>query len=151
MNLFIILIALSFTISRKSIQVLTLIHTVLTHPNLLRRYKDPKGPNIKRILLVVPVNTLANWIAEFSKWEYFPQIKLYDFNAQKSFGGKKNLTLKWEETGGVLLVGYDSLARCCNREGKSQERQEKVFVSTFIRAFLNPGADGKISLNNHHV
>jgi len=129
----------------KSIQVVALVHTVLTHPIL----NQEGGRRIRRILLVVPVNTLANWISEFSKWEYYPKIKVFHYNAQKSLRGKKILTEKWQAEGGVLLISYDTLSRCCKSENRSEETQKEYYVTTFQHAFINPGADAVILDEGH--
>jgi transcriptional regulator ATRX len=40
-------------------QVVSLVHTLLTNPEL----------KIRTVLIVVPVNVLRNWSSEFDKWQ----------------------------------------------------------------------------------
>ena len=46
----------------KSFSTIALLHTVMTHPDMVSDLDDNKGgPLIRTVLLVVPVNTIANW------------------------------------------------------------------------------------------
>ena len=43
----------------KTLQLITLVHTLLTHK---------KETKCERVLILMPVNVLLNWKAEFIKW-----------------------------------------------------------------------------------
>jgi chromodomain-helicase-DNA-binding protein 7 len=66
---------------------------------------------IRKVLLVVPVNTVANWEEEFEKWTKDMKQKCKVYNS--SDGSKRNrerLVIKWSSNGGVFLVS-DGLYR----------------------------------------
>ena len=95
-------------------QVIALVHTLLNHPLL-----EQKGQRIvKRILLLAPVNTLANWKAEFKKWiakNKLPTFPLYDFNSV-TVSGRSSFIENWYSNGGVLYCSYVTFARMFNTE-----------------------------------
>jgi transcriptional regulator ATRX len=91
----------------KSLQVITLVHTVLTNPVLTSNL----NARLNRILLVVPVNTLANWCNEFSKWTVdVPKIRLFDFNSSGNQSGRRNVARRWQKDGGILIISFDTLS-----------------------------------------
>jgi transcriptional regulator ATRX len=45
----------------KSLSIITLLHSVMRHPAMFDR--DKKIQSIRSVLLVAPVNTIANWEA----------------------------------------------------------------------------------------
>ncbi|KAJ1365486.1 SNF2 N-terminal domain [Parelaphostrongylus tenuis] len=70
----------------------------------------------KKVLIIVPVNTIQNWMNEFDKWmpkyletgasgRQFEVFLLGD--AVKTFDHRLNLIDEWSRNGGVLLVGYE--------------------------------------------
>lgn len=124
----------------KSFQAVCLLHTILTHPSLVTAGGCPNdfgGTNsIKRIvhcaLLLAPVNTLANWQVEFSKWlspesgRRVPAIRFYQIT-----GDKKNhikIVKEWQESGGVLVCSAETFGSTC-----------KAFVSKGGRKSPVPG------------
>lgn len=46
-------------ISGKTLQIVTLVHTLLTHR---------EQTNVKTVLILCPVSTVLNWVKEFSEW-----------------------------------------------------------------------------------
>ncbi len=63
-------------LGRTSLQVVDLVHACLTHPPL-----ELRGERIiRRVLLLVPFNILANWQAEFERWigNDIPESCLYN-------------------------------------------------------------------------
>ena len=121
----------------KSLQVVTLIHTLLTHPRLLNKGTRANIPAriIDKILLIVPVNTLENWKAEFQKWLInIPKILIYDFTST-NYSARKELTKRWEKSGGVMLVTHDTLSR-------TMDSQKDTATSAYLKhMFLRPGPD----------
>jgi RAD54-like protein 2 len=59
------------------------------------------------VIILVPVNTLENWVDEFEKWAPAPDnVKLFVVNDQaKSWKLRYTLISRWCEEGGVLLMG----------------------------------------------
>jgi len=131
----------------KSLQVVTLIHTLQTHPRLIRNNR----PIIDRILLIVPVNTLENWKAEFKKWlTNIPKIVLYDFTSTAQ-NSRKRLSERWEKSGGIMLVTQDTLSRAI----KSKKNEDTA--ACYKRVFITPGPDalfideGHLMLKNRNT
>ena len=67
------------------------------------------------VLIVVPVNVLQNWCNEFEMWvpkEYSDESSsrpypLYVINdLLKTFQVRATLIKKWNETGGVMILGF---------------------------------------------
>jgi SNF2 family DNA or RNA helicase len=114
--------------------VIALLHTLLTHPKLVKKESGSHPARIiSRVLLTVPVNTLENWKAEFSKWIVnLPKITLFDFSSTGK-NGRELLVKRWAERGGVMIITYDTLARAV----------KNAKDNNFLRIFQNPGADGK--------
>ena len=106
--------------------VIALLHVLLYHPSLqLPRLKDVVPTRfIKTILLIVPVNTLENWINEFRLWTdplecsmavhnfhiLHPQLRVY-------------MIEEWHKKGGVLLIGDRAFA---NISKEKQTKKHKI-------------------------
>jgi transcriptional regulator ATRX len=61
---------------------------------------------LKSVLLVVPVNTLANWMNEFEKWLGSVENSFRIFNlASFAFSARPSEVARWQRSGGVLLLG----------------------------------------------
>lgn len=134
----------------KSIQTISLVHTLLTHPLLSLNEKQI----IRRVLLLVPVNTLANWQAEFAKWcgevghwddefaktcgKDIPSFSLYNYNEAKDAKTRRMLVANWYANGGVL---------CCSF--KTFYHASKNGDDTLKKCFLKPGPDRKSYTNNY--
>ena len=72
---------------------------------------------IHKALLVVPVNTIANWENEFDKWTKGMKSKLPIFNissAEKH--ARKRMVDYWSTSGGVLLTPLGLFRTMANRE-----------------------------------
>ncbi|CAF4410524.1 unnamed protein product, partial [Rotaria socialis] len=84
---------------------------VITFIDILLRYTKAKS-----VLIVVPINTIQNWVSEFNRWcplddpsiEYKRPYQLYILNdAAKKFAQRANIVQSWSRTGGTLLIGYE--------------------------------------------
>ncbi|KAL3925020.1 MAG: hypothetical protein SGILL_000682 [Bacillariaceae sp.] len=85
----------------KSFSVIALLHTVMLLDDT----------TIRKVLLIVPVNTLANWEDQFEKWQHNSKEKLNVFmpgSGDAPF--RKKVIKKWNEKKGVLLMS-DGLFR----------------------------------------
>nr|CDJ84646.1 SNF2-related and DNA RNA helicase domain containing protein [Haemonchus contortus] len=88
----------------KTIQVITFIEVFL------------RVTQAKRVLVIVPINTIQNWYYEFEKWlprysetgEICRQFEVFLLgDAVKTFDQRVNLIEDWSRKGGVLLIGYE--------------------------------------------
>ena len=70
----------------------------------------------KSVLIVVPINTIQNWVNEFNRWcpiadstlEYTRPYQFYLLNdASKKFEQRTSIVQNWSKTGGVLIIGYE--------------------------------------------
>lgn len=117
----------------KTLQVVTLIHTLLCHPALRYRKQGSsiKSRMISRVLLVVPVNVLENWKHEFAKWigEDMLGFRIWDYSSSKNKGKRKVAEVWWRE-GGVLLITHKTFAKVAtSKKGKDAEFYQKIFQS----------------------
>lgn len=81
----------------KTLQVITLVHTLLTH----------KQCRVRRVLVMCPVSTILNWVNEFAKW--LPgdmAINVYELTSTKNVNDRQAVCQKWYRQGGVLITGY---------------------------------------------
>ncbi|KHJ98639.1 protein, SNF2 family [Oesophagostomum dentatum] len=88
----------------KTIQVITFVEIFL------------RVTQAKKVLIIVPVNTIQNWYTEFEKWmpRYSQSGELsrnFDVfllgDSVKSFDQRVNMIEDWSRKGGVLLIGYE--------------------------------------------
>eukprot|EP00804_Cyclotella_cryptica_P008504 CCRYP_004001-RA/>CCRYP_004001-RA protein AED:0.04 eAED:0.04 QI:1833/1/1/1/0.53/0.43/16/4826/778 len=139
----------------KSIQTISLLHTLLTHPSLVHSSASTNGRTRKRIihkaLLIAPVNTLANWESEFKKWigvssrKNLPFIRFYSWDQKNN---KEKLINEWHKYGGVLCTSsgrYSSTAsKFFKKDGVSKDSKtnsSECDNDILYRALVNPGPD----------
>ncbi|CAJ0604005.1 unnamed protein product [Cylicocyclus nassatus] len=88
----------------KTIQVITFVEVFL------------RVTDAKRVLIIVPVNTIQNWYNEFEKWmprytdsgETARQFEVFLLgDSVKTFDQRVNMIEDWSRKGGVLLIGYE--------------------------------------------
>ncbi|KAI5742804.1 hypothetical protein M8J77_011475 [Diaphorina citri] len=115
----------------KTLQVVTLVHTLMTHQELTK---------VNRVMVVTPLNTVSNWVDEFDNW--LKKINNGDdietFNLIKSKKDyERSYTLNcWFEEGGVLIIGYEMFRNLINKRGLSKK------VKTIVqKTLLDPGPD----------
>lgn len=90
----------------KSFACVSLLYAVMVQPSLFD-LGTSRG-KIHKCLLVVPVNTIANWEDEFDKWTKGIKSKLTIFNvssADKRF--RRRIVKQWSQVGGVLLTSVN--------------------------------------------
>ena len=70
------------------------------------RLKDSNQRAITKVLIVVPVSLIDNWMAEFKRWSQLSPLVLGSKDTPHSERRLRVLS-KWAEEGGVLIVGYE--------------------------------------------
>ncbi|NP_001368704.1 Helicase ATP-binding domain-containing protein [Caenorhabditis elegans] len=75
-----------------------------------------RATKAKKVLVIVPINTIQNWYSEYDKWipkfsDTGDRIRSFEVfllgDGVKTFDQRVNLIEQWDQTGGVMLVGYD--------------------------------------------
>jgi len=93
----------------KSLSCISLLHAIMLQPSLIDS-RTGRG-RIHKVLLVVPVNTIANWEIEFNKWTKGMRKRLIIFNVSDAeTHARHGVVEKWSDWGGVLLTS-DALFR----------------------------------------
>ncbi|VDM59134.1 unnamed protein product [Angiostrongylus costaricensis] len=113
----------------KTIQVITFVEIFL------------RVTQAKKVLIIVPVNTIQNWMNEFEKWTpryletggYGRQFEVFLLgDSVKTFDQRVNIIEEWSRRGGVLLVGYEmfrQLIRSTQPKRPSKSFQTKPMES----------------------
>ncbi|KAE9418527.1 hypothetical protein Angca_004286 [Angiostrongylus cantonensis] len=114
----------------KTIQVITFVEIFL------------RVTQAKKVLIIVPVNTIQNWMNEFEKWTpryleaggYGRQFEVFLLgDSVKTFDQRVNIIEEWLRKGGVLLVGYE-MFRLLIRS--TQPKRPSKLKTTVIRTKL---------------
>lgn len=106
--------------------------------------------NSKSILIIMPINTLQNWLHEFNMWLPLPEdvekspltkdgeVRPRQFNifvlndSQKSLNARAKTVLEWSKEGGVLMMGYEMYRLLSLKKIKPKKRRG---------SYLNPEGD----------
>lgn len=78
----------------KTLQVVTFLHTLIKNPLVRSARSNTEGLRpIRTALVIAPVNTLANWEAEFQKWlpSISDQLNVYNLETAGEEGGIQSL------------------------------------------------------------
>ncbi|EFA07270.2 transcriptional regulator ATRX homolog isoform X2 [Tribolium castaneum] len=126
----------------KTLQVITLIHTLFTHP----------VTKTKHVLVVCPLSTVINWKNEFKK--AFKQLDnppdIYPYWIIKGdISEKINIIHTWRQTGGVLILGYDAYQIITNE--KTALRITAVEKQRALEALVDPGPDLIVCDEGHQL
>lgn len=91
----------------KTFQLISFVHTVFKHCDLT---------NARTCLILCPVNVISNWASEFAYWlsGLRPTIKVHQFSLFKTKAARWERLEKWNERGGVMLMGYEIYRRLSN-------------------------------------
>nr|QNH68104.1 RAD54L2 [Brachionus koreanus] len=95
----------------KTFQIITFIEVFL------------RCPGARKVLCIVPINTIQNWMNEFNSWlpedgqqrldndtiiNYKRPFKVFLINdTAKTLKQRTDIILNWKSKGGVLLIGYE--------------------------------------------
>nr|CAB3224710.1 transcriptional regulator ATRX [Phallusia mammillata] len=122
----------------KTLQTITVVHTILNCPHL----------KLKTVLVVAPLNTLLNWIAEFVRWVPDEQpVELYNLTEYATRQARRNILEKWRKTGGVMVIGYDMFRLLATGKGI----RHKATKICYAEALLDPGPDVIVCDEGHKL
>lgn len=104
----------------KTLQVVTLIHTLFNHDT-----------GVKSVMILCPLSLTRNWEEEFKFWLKNCKNNITTFEVTSCNILEKKITInKWAEQGGVLIISYDTL--------RSLLSVSKVKVDSLISALIDP-------------
>lgn len=110
----------------------------------------------QRVLCIVPINTIQNWLCEFNNWlpengqqrldadtiiNYRRPFKVYLINDfAKTQKQRYEIILDWRNTGGVLLIGYEMFRTLVSNNPKTlaqtkAKTSKKVWVILIFFSF----------------
>ncbi|KAA3673964.1 transcriptional regulator ATRX [Paragonimus westermani] len=123
----------------KTLSVIAFIHTLIVHADVL---------NIRRCLVICPVNTLLNWKHEWEMWlPANDQIDIFELASKADFKYRVDVLKHWFRKGGVMLIGYDMFRNFINTRGR--KRGNKFSKESITEALLDPGPDIVICDEGH--
>ncbi|KAK0152944.1 Transcriptional regulator ATRX [Merluccius polli] len=122
----------------KTLQVVTFLHTML-QSRILR---------FRTALVVCPLNTILNWVAEFKKWQEgmgTDRVMVTELATVKNAHGRLGALQRWQREGGVMIIGYE-MYRNFSLGHKIRDAQVK---KTFHSTLVQPGPDFVICDEGH--
>ncbi|CAG4951078.1 unnamed protein product [Parnassius apollo] len=117
----------------KTLQVVSLTHTLLTHSELT---------GVHRVLVVCPLSTVLNWVNEFRIWlkhtenEY--DVDVYELSRYKQNSERAFQLQQWFESGGVCVLGYEMFR---NLSADNSKKFKKKMLKSFQESLVDPGPD----------
>lgn len=99
----------------------------------------------KTVLVIMPINTLQNWLHEFNMWLPLPEdvdksplkkdgeVRPRHFNifvlndSQKTLTARAKTVLDWSSQGGVLMMGYEMYRLLSLKKIKKKKGKESLF------------------------
>ncbi|KAK8373971.1 hypothetical protein O3P69_016563, partial [Scylla paramamosain] len=96
----------------------------------------------RSVLIIVPINTLQNWLAEYNSWLpeegmappttadgtpiWCRKFKVFLLNdAQKNLTQRSRVIQEWEKNGGVLLMGYELYRQLSLKKPKKPKKKKR--------------------------
>ncbi|CAB3257167.1 unnamed protein product [Arctia plantaginis] len=116
----------------KTLQVLALLHTVLTHPRV----------GMHRVLVCCPLSTVLNWVDEIHKWigPVTNQIKVFELSKLKKTYERAYQLEDWYNGGGIFIIGYE-LFRSLSTLDPLLDDVRPTIINKIRTALLDPGPD----------
>lgn len=117
----------------KTLQLVCFCDIFLTHTNS------------KSILIIMPINTLQNWLHEFNMWLPLPedvsksplsndgevrprQFKIFVLNdSHKTLNARAKTVIEWSKDGGVLMMGYEMYRLLSLKKMKQKKKKGSSF------------------------
>ncbi|XP_034060105.1 transcriptional regulator ATRX-like [Gymnodraco acuticeps] len=121
----------------KSLQTVAFLHTVLLSENL----------RFRTALVVCPLNTILNWVNEFSKWQKNlgqDKLKVTELTTVKHPPERIRVLQRWMREGGVMIMGYE-MYRNLSLTKKADEESRKQIKSLLV----DPGPDFVVCDEGH--
>ena len=124
----------------KTLQVIVFLHTLLTCKRLHHK--------MRRVLVLCPVNTVYNWVAEFKNWL---KGKLLSFDvieliSAKDLWNRAYRLDEWHNESGVCIIGYDMYRTLSNDKNKKfKGKMKEIFQKTLV----SPGPDFVVCDEGH--
>lgn len=127
----------------------------------------------KKILVIMPINTIQNWLAEFNMWlpkenKTDQEVRCREFDlfivneSVKNINSRSRVILDWHKKGGVLLMGYE-LFRLLSLKKSNKSKKKKKFdeekeddknkelIEEVYGALVRPGPDLVICDEGHRI
>ncbi|XP_011860060.1 PREDICTED: transcriptional regulator ATRX [Vollenhovia emeryi] len=112
----------------KTLQVIALTYTLLTHPST----------NVKTVLVVCPLSTVLNWLNEYNTWlKELNDIEVYELTKFKKNIERKFQLQRWQKTGGVMIIGYEMFRNLTGPNKNIRKGMKEVMMECLV----DPGAD----------
>lgn len=125
----------------KSLQIVALTHTLLTH-------SDATG--VERVLVIAPLSTVLNWVNEYKIWlkhcKKNKNIEVFEISKFKKNIERAYKLQEWYESGGVLVMGYDMFRNLVSETGG---RQRKKIKEQIQKCLIDPGPDMVVCDEGH--
>ncbi|KAI4813930.1 hypothetical protein KUCAC02_003150 [Chaenocephalus aceratus] len=121
----------------KTLQTVAFLHTVLLSENL----------RFRTALVVCPLNTILNWVSEFSKWQKNlgqDKLKVTELTTVKHPPERIRVLQRWMREGGVMIMGYE-MYRNLSLTKKADEESRKEIK----RLLVDPGPDFVVCDEGH--
>lgn len=116
----------------KTLQVVTLVHTLLTYS---------EQTNVEKVLVICPVSTVLNWVNEFRIWlkhcKHNRDLPIYEISKYKQNNERAHYINEWHTDGGVLILGYDMFRNLSGDNNRIRKKMKEQLQA----ALLNPGPD----------
>ena len=106
------------------------------------------------MLILVPVNVLANWRSEVEKWIYANNLvlplKVYRLDNHKamSYEDKIKMFNAWQATGGILLMGHKAFSKLVE---VVYDDEPPGFEDLVKQTFLDPGPSMVVVDEGHEI
>ncbi|XP_039759685.1 uncharacterized protein LOC120633521 isoform X3 [Pararge aegeria] len=133
----------------KTLQVLALLHTVLTHPRV----------GMQRVLVCCPLSTVLNWVDEIHKWigpvkeqiknrKFKRKLQVFELSKLKKTYERAYQLEDWYNGGGIFIIGYE-LFRSLSTLDPVLDCVRTTILNKIRTALLDPGPDIVICDEGH--
>ncbi|XP_078068033.1 transcriptional regulator ATRX isoform X2 [Mustelus asterias] len=123
----------------KTLQVVTFLHTMLLSEKL----------EFSTALIVCPLNTVLNWINEFSKWQEGLDddecLEVNELATVKRPQERSYMLERWMEDGGVMILGYEMYRNLAQGRNVKSRKLKEIFQKTLV----DPGPDFVVCDEGH--
>nr|CAD7400342.1 unnamed protein product [Timema cristinae] len=108
----------------KTFQVVTLVHTLLEH----------KVTNVNSVLIVCPLSTVLNWVAEFNMWlkDTGTEVNVFELSRCRKNYERVYRLKEWQEDGGVMVIGYDMFRNLVTANTKKLRKKALDIVKSTL-------------------